>query len=125
MRNRGDSNLDSLSYDTDVGVLLVVDATDGPMPQTKYVLSKSLQHKLPAIVVINKVDRPSSRVGEVENEILDLFVSLDADDDLLDFPIIYASGRDGWAIRDQSEPYFKLFIGSFVAYYSGERVEKK
>ena len=82
------------------GVCLVVCATEGPMPQTKFVLKKALSHKLKPIVVINKVDRESSRVGEVENEIFDLFCSLEANDDQLDYPVIYASARNGWAIKN-------------------------
>jgi GTP-binding protein len=86
------------------GVLLLVDAFEGPMPQTRFVLSKALFHKLKPIVVVNKVDRPDSRPDDVVNEIFDLFVSLKADDNSLDFPIIYASGRNGWATRDLSIP---------------------
>lgn len=86
------------------GVLLLVDAFEGPMPQTRFVLTKALQHKLKPIVVVNKVDRPDSRPEDVVNEVFDLFVSLDADDHALDFPIIYASGRNGWATTDLSNP---------------------
>lgn len=84
------------------GVCLVVCATEGPMPQTKFVLKKALSHKLKPIVVINKVDRDSSRVQDVENEIFDLFCQLDATDEQLDYPIIYASARNGWAIKDKT-----------------------
>ena len=76
-------------------VCLLVDATEGVMTQTKFVLSKALETGLKPIVIINKVDRTSSRIGEVENEILDLFINLDANDDQLDFPILYASAREG------------------------------
>ena len=86
------------------GVCLVVCATEGPMPQTKFVLKKALQAKLTPIVVINKVDRPSSRVSEVENEIFDLFCNLDASDDQLEYPIIYAAAKNGWAINDLEKP---------------------
>ncbi len=79
------------------GVVLLVDAFEGPMPQTKYVLRKALEQHLKPIVVINKIDRPDQRVKEVESEILDLFIELDADDDQLDFPVIYASARAGVA----------------------------
>lgn len=79
------------------GVVLLVDAFEGPMPQTKYVLCKALEQHLKPIVVINKIDRPDQRVKEVESEILDLFIELDADDDQLDFPVIYASARAGVA----------------------------
>ena len=82
------------------GVCLVVCATEGPMPQTKFVLKKALQSGLKPIVVINKVDRPSSRVSEVENEIFDLFCNLDANDDQLEYPVIYAAAKNGWAIKD-------------------------
>jgi GTP-binding protein len=85
------------------GVCLVVCATEGPMPQTKFVLQKALQRGLKPIVVINKVDRVSSRVAEVENEIFDLFCNLEANDDQLEYPIIYAAARDGWALNDLSE----------------------
>lgn len=85
------------------GVALVVDATSGPMTQTKFVLKKALQAKLRPLVVINKVDRPSNRIGQVENEIFDLFAELGADDDQMDFPIIYASARDGWATLDPAD----------------------
>jgi len=86
------------------GVLLLVDAFEGPMPQTRFVLSKALLHKLKPIVVVNKVDRPDSRPDDVVNEVFDLFVALKADDRALDFPILYASGRNGWATRDLAQP---------------------
>ena len=79
------------------GALLLVDAAEGPMPQTKFVLSKALAVGLQPIVVINKVDRPDGRAEEVLDEIFDLFVLLDANEEQLDFPVLYASGRDGWA----------------------------
>jgi len=79
------------------GVLLLVDSVDGPMPQTKFVLRKALSHGLKPIVVINKMDRPHSRPSFVENSVFDLFISLDATDEQLDFPIVYASAKDGWA----------------------------
>jgi len=79
------------------GVLLLVDAFEGPMPQTRFVLTKALEHKLKPIVVINKVDRENSRPDDVVNEVFDLFVQLGANDDSLDFPVIYASAREGWA----------------------------
>ena len=82
------------------GVCLVVCATEGPMPQTKFVLKKALDRGLKPIVVINKVDRPSSRVEEVESEIFDLFCNLDANDDQLEYPTIYAAAKEGWAISD-------------------------
>jgi len=82
------------------GVLLLVDAFEGPMPQTRFVLNKALENKLKLIVVINKVDRPNSRPDDVVNEVFDLLVALDADSDSLDFPLIYASAKDGWASTD-------------------------
>ena len=82
------------------GVLLLVDAFEGPMPQTRFVLSKALEHKLRPIVVINKVDRKNSRPDDVVNEVFDLLGSLGAEDEALDFPIVYASARQGWATTD-------------------------
>jgi GTP-binding protein len=82
------------------GVALVVCAVEGPMPQTKFVLNKALKQKLKPMVVINKVDRPGARVKEVENEIFDLFCSLDCNDELLDYPLFYASAKGGWATRN-------------------------
>jgi GTP-binding protein len=86
------------------GVLLVVDAFDGPMPQTRFVLSKALFHKLKPIVVVNKVDRPDARPHDAVNEVFDLFVSLKANDESLDFPVIFSSGRQGWATTDLAKP---------------------
>jgi len=82
------------------GVALLVDASEGPMPQTKFVLMKALKLGLKPIVIINKVDRADRRIDEVLNEIFDLFISLDATNDQLDFPVLYASGRNGWAITE-------------------------
>lgn len=82
------------------GVCLVVCATEGPMPQTKFVLQKALSRGLKPLVVINKVDRPSSRIDEVENEIFELFCNLDATDDQLEYATIYAAAKEGWAIND-------------------------
>ncbi|HPC19554.1 MAG TPA: translational GTPase TypA [Kiritimatiellia bacterium] len=84
------------------GVLLLVDAAEGPMPQTRFVLDKALKLGLKPIVVLNKVDKPAERHDEVLNEIFDLFVELGASHDQLDFPILYAAGRDGWAVRNLS-----------------------
>ncbi len=86
------------------GVLLLVDAFEGPMPQTRFVLSKALAHHLKPIVVINKIDRTNARPEDVVNEVFDLLVSLDAHDDALDFPVIYASARQGWATTDLDKP---------------------
>jgi len=79
------------------GAFLLVDAAEGPMPQTRFVLKKAFQHELRPIVVINKIDRPDARADQVLNEVFDLFVELGADDEALDFPVIYASGRAGTA----------------------------
>ena len=79
------------------GVFLLVDAAEGPMPQTRFVLKKAFQHELRPIVVINKIDRPDARAHEVLDEVFDLFVELGADDETLDFPVLYASGRAGTA----------------------------
>lgn len=82
------------------GVLLLVDAVEGPMPQTKFVLKKSLELHLKPILVINKIDRPNARPDEIANMTFDLFCDLNATDEQLDFPIVYASGKDGYAIID-------------------------
>lgn len=87
------------------GVVLVVDATEGPMSQTKFVLTKALNRGLKPLVVINKVDRETSRLnGDVENELFDMFVALEANDDQLEFPVLYASAKNGWAVRDLDDP---------------------
>jgi GTP-binding protein len=78
------------------GAVVLVDAAEGPMPQTKFVVGKALKLGLRPIVAVNKVDRPDARAQEVINEVFDLFAALDANDDQLDFPILYGSGRDGW-----------------------------
>ena len=94
------------------GVLLLVDSFEGPMPQTKYVLRKALEQGLKPIVVINKIDRPDQRVHEVEDEVLELFMELEADDDQLDFPVVYTSARDGIAkasMEDDSTDMTALF----------------
>src|SRR6201992_4172902 len=79
------------------GVMLLVDASEGPLPQTRYVLSKALEAHLPPIVVINKIDRPDARVQEVLNEVYDLFIDLDATEDQLDFPVLYTIAKTGIA----------------------------
>ena len=86
------------------GVILLTDAAEGPMPQTKFVLGKALAQGLRPIVIINKVDRPDGRADEVVDEVFDLFVSLDATAEQLDFPILYASGRDGWCAVELDDP---------------------
>ena len=103
------------------GVVLLVDAFEGPMPQTKYVLRKALEQKLKPIVVINKIDRPDQRVDDVYDEVLELFMELDADDDQLDFPVIYATARDGVAkfkMEDESdnlEPLMQTIVKEIPA----------
>ena len=86
------------------GVILLTDAAEGPMPQTKFVLSKALAQGLKPIVIVNKIDRPDGRPDSVIDEVFDLFVSLDASDEQLDFPILYAAGRDGWCVKDLEDP---------------------
>src|SRR5512142_197385 len=82
------------------GVLLLVDASEGPLPQTRYVLRKALERRLTPIVVINKIDRQDARPGEVLNEVYDLFIDLDAVEEQLEFPVLYANARAGTATRD-------------------------
>ena len=100
------------------GVVLLVDASEGPLPQTRYVLSKALEAGLPQIVVINKIDRPDARIQEVLNEVYDLFIDLDAHEDQLSFPVIYTNGKLGIAklnMEDEStnlKPLFETIIKS-------------
>jgi GTP-binding protein len=86
------------------GAVLLVDASEGPLPQTKFVVSKALRQGIRPIVAINKIDRPDERHDDVLNEIFDLFASLDATDEQLDFPVLYGSGRDGWMATDPAGP---------------------
>ena len=99
------------------GVLLLVDAAEGPMPQTKFVLGKALKLGLRPIVVINKVDRPDQRADEVHDEVFDLFAALDADDEQLDFPTLFGSAKEGWVspdaerpVHDDMAPLFELIL---------------
>src|SRR5688500_4358958 len=98
------------------GVLLLVDASEGPLPQTRFVLRKALEARLPVILVVNKVDRPDARIKEVVNEVYELFLDLDADDEQIDFPIAYANARAGWATLDPHpegsdlKPLFELLL---------------
>ncbi|NBR32087.1 MAG: GTP-binding protein, partial [Sphingomonadaceae bacterium] len=98
------------------GVILLVDSSEGAMPQTKFVTGKALALGLRPIVVVNKIDRPDERIQEVLDEVFDLFVSLDATDEQLDFPVLYASGRNGYANTDPSlrdgtlEPMFETIV---------------
>ena len=86
------------------GVMLLVDASEGPLPQTRYVLSEGLEAKLPPIVVINKIDRPDARPQEVLNEVYDLFIDLDANEDQLDFPVLYTNAQDGHGDHGHRRP---------------------
>jgi GTP-binding protein len=90
------------------GVILLTDAAEGPMPQTKFVLGKALALGLKPIVIINKIDRPDGRPTEVVDEVFDLFVALDANDEQLDFPILYAAGRDGWCVQELEDERVNL-----------------
>ena len=98
------------------GVLLLVDASEGPLPQTRFVLRKALEMKLPPILVINKIDRPDARIQEVLNEVYDLFIDLDAEEDQLDFPIVYTNAKTGLATLDPAQtpknlqPLFDLIL---------------
>ena len=100
------------------GVVLLVDASEGPLPQTRYVLSKALEAKLTPILVINKIDRPDARAQEVLNEVYDLFIDLDADESMLEFPVIYTNGKAGTATMDLAtpgtdlQPLFELIINT-------------
>ena len=101
------------------GVLILVDAAEGPMPQTRFVTRKALELGLPPVVVINKVDRPDARSAVVHDEVLELFLELDATEAQLDAPFLYASGREGWAVHDPSEegqdltPLFDTIVSHF------------
>ncbi|MDP9226731.1 MAG: translational GTPase TypA [Actinomycetota bacterium] len=98
------------------GVLLLVDASEGPLPQTRFVLRKALEARLPVILVVNKVDRADARISEVVNEVYELFLDLDADEGQIDFPILYANARAGWASLDDDEegsdlkPLFEVLL---------------
>jgi GTP-binding protein len=85
------------------GVLLLVDASEGPLPQTRFVLRKALEAHLPVILVVNKVDRPDARIDEVVNEVYELFLDLDAHDKQIDFPILYCNAKAGWASLDKEQ----------------------
>ncbi len=83
------------------GALLLVDASEGPLPQTRFVLRKALESKLPIVLVVNKVDRPDARIAEVVEEVYELFIDLDADSDQIDFPIVYTNAKAGWASLEE------------------------
>jgi GTP-binding protein len=85
------------------GVLLLVDASEGPLPQTRFVLRKALEARLPVILVVNKVDRPDARIGEVVDEVYELFLDLDADESQIEFPIVYCNAKAGWASLTEGE----------------------
>ncbi|MEA2391849.1 MAG: GTP-binding protein [Solirubrobacteraceae bacterium] len=85
------------------GVLLLVDASEGPLPQTRFVLRKALEARLPVILVVNKVDRPDARIAEVIDEVYELFLDLDADEEQIEFPIVYTNARAGWAALREGE----------------------
>ena len=106
------------------GVLLLVDASEGPLPQTRFVLQKALLKKLPIILIINKIDRSDSRIEEVVNEVYDLFIDLDANDSQIEFPIIYTNAKDRIAhneIGDSSNDLTPLF-NEIISYFSGPEV---
>src|SRR5437588_1800420 len=86
------------------GVLLLVDASEGPLPQTRFVLRKALQSRLPVILVVNKVDRPDARIAEVVDEVYELFLDLDADESQIEFPIVYTNAKAGQASLDPTQP---------------------
>jgi GTP-binding protein len=100
------------------GVLLLVDASEGPLPQTRFVLRKALERGLPVILVVNKVDRPDARIDAVVDEVYELFLDLDADESQIDFPIVYANARAGWASTDEGvegddlRPLFELILAT-------------
>jgi GTP-binding protein len=85
------------------GILLLVDASEGPLPQTRFVLRKALERRLPVILVVNKVDRPDARIAEVVDEVYELFLDLDASEDQIEFPIVYTNAKDGWASLTEGE----------------------
>src|SRR6187397_992758 len=98
------------------GVLLLVDASEGPLPQTRFVLRKALESRLPVILVVNKVDRPDARITEVVNEVYELFLDLDADESQIEFPIVYTNARAGHAgleadaLADDLRPLFETLL---------------
>src|SRR5213592_987977 len=98
------------------GVLLLVDASEGPLPQTRFVLRKALESQLPVILVVNKVDRPDARIEDVVNEVYELFLDLDADESQIEFPIVYANARAGRAgldpddLADDLGPLFDVLV---------------
>ncbi|MDX6477177.1 MAG: GTP-binding protein, partial [Gaiellaceae bacterium] len=98
------------------GVLLLVDASEGPLPQTRFVLRKALERRLPVILVVNKVDRPDARIADVVDEVYELFLDLDADEQQIEFPIVYTNAKAGWAATAMGQegtdlrPLFELLL---------------
>ena len=109
------------------GVILLTDAAEGPMPQTKFVLGKALAQGLRPIVIINKIDRSDGRPEEVVDEVFDLFVALDANEEQLDFPILYASGRDGWCVEELDDTRENLhpLLDRILAHVAPPQVDAK
>ena len=103
------------------GVMLLVDASEGPLPQTRFVLRKALEARLPVVLVVNKVDRPDARIGEVVDEVYELFLDLDADEAHIEFPIVYTNAKAGWAAAEEGvegedlEPLFDLLLSHIPA----------
>ena len=103
------------------GVLLLVDASEGPLPQTRFVLRKALERRLPVILVVNKVDRPDARIREVVDEVYELFLDLDADEEQIEFPIVYTNAKAGWACAEEGaegenlRPLFELILSTVPA----------
>ncbi len=108
------------------GALLLVDASEGPLPQTRFVLRKALERRLPIVLVINKIDRPDARTREVVNEVYELFLDLDADDEQIDFPIVYCDARKGQASLDPSAPGSNLqpLLGLLLDYIPAPRYDE-
>src|SRR5881396_1971786 len=103
------------------GVLLLVDASEGPLPQTRFVLRKALEARLPIVLVVNKVDRPDARISEVVDEVYELFLDLDADEHQIEFPIVYTNAKAGWASAEPDaegtdlRPLFDVLIDHIPA----------
>jgi len=103
------------------GVLLLVDASEGPLPQTRFVLRKALEARLPVVLVVNKVDRTDARIAEVVHQVEELFLDLDADEDQIDFPILYANAKAGWVSEEAGvegvnvEPLFRAIVAHVPA----------
>src|SRR5213083_2174961 len=103
------------------GALLLVDASEGPLPQTRFVLRKALEDRLPIILVVNKVDRPDARVADVVDEVYELFLDLDADEEQIEFPIVYTNAKAGWASVEAGvegtdlQPLFELMVSRVPA----------